>query len=213
MVSDTERVLLADDAPQADVRILSNLHALGAQGPAWSQREDLLFVGGFRHPPNVDALLWFAREVFPRIRAAQPGMQFHCIGGDVPAEVQALSAIDGIRIHGHVPDLQPWLDGCRLSVAPLRYGAGVKGKVNQAMAHGLPVVATSPAVEGMHLIDGQDALVADDAGGFADAVLRLHGDEALWNRIAANGRDNVARHFSMDAARGVVGELFLSGRR
>jgi len=213
VVSDTERALLADDAPQADVRILSNLHALGAQGPAWAQRKDLLFVGGFRHPPNVDAVLWFAREVFPRIRAARPGMQFHCIGGDVPAEVQALSAIDGIRIHGHVPDLQPWLDGCRLSVAPLRYGAGVKGKVNQAMAHGLPVVATSPAVEGMHLIDGQDALVADDAGGFADAVLRLHGDEALWNRIAANGRDNVARHFSMDAARDVVGELFLSGRR
>ena len=89
VVSDTERVLLADDAPQADVRILSNLHALGAQGPAWAQRKDLLFVGGFRHPPNVDAVLWFAREVFPRIRAARPGMQFHCIGGDVPAEVQA----------------------------------------------------------------------------------------------------------------------------
>ena len=75
------------------------------------------------------------------------------------------------------------------------------------------MVATPMAVEGMHLVDEQDALVADDAGGFADAVLRLHGDEALWNRIAANGRDNVTRHFSMDAARDVVGELFLSGRR
>ena len=108
-----------------------------------------------------------------------------------------------------MPNLQPWLDGCRISVAPLRYGAGVKGKVNQAMAHGLPVVATSPAVEGMHLVDGDDVLVADDAGAFADAVLRLHGDEALWQRIASNGRDNVARHFSLDAARETVRELFL----
>jgi GT2 family glycosyltransferase len=213
VVSNTERALLATDAPQAKVRVLSNLHELGAQGPAWSQRKDLLFVGGFRHPPNVDAVLWFAREVFPRIRAARPDMQFHCIGGDVPAEVQALSRIEGVRIHGHVPELQPWLDGCLVSVAPLRYGAGVKGKVNQAMAHGLPVVATTPAVEGMHLVDGRDVLIADDAAAFADAVLRVHDNEALWNRIAANGRANVARHFSMDAARGVVRELFLHGPR
>jgi glycosyltransferase involved in cell wall biosynthesis len=77
----------------------------------------------------------------------------------------------------------------------------------------LPVVATSPAVEGMHLVDGLDALVADDADGFADAVLRLYDDEALWNRIAINGRANVARHFSIDAARAVVRELFLSAPR
>ncbi|RZA18576.1 MAG: glycosyltransferase, partial [Lysobacteraceae bacterium] len=176
-------------------------------------REGLLFVGGFRHPPNVDAVLWFVREVFPRIRSLRPGMQFHCIGGDVPAEIRNLSRLDGVHLHGHVPDLQPWLDGCRISVAPLRYGAGVKGKVNQAMAHGLPVVATSPAVEGMHLLDGQDVLVADDAAAYADAVLRLDGDEALWNRITANGRDNVARHFSPEAARATVREAFLSGPR
>jgi glycosyltransferase involved in cell wall biosynthesis len=118
-----------------------------------------------------------------------------------------------VHIHGHVPDLQPWLDRCRVSVAPLRYGAGVKGKVNQAMAHGLPVVATPTAVEGMHLVDGEDVLVAADAGTFARSVLRLHDDEALWTRIAANGRDNVARHFSMDAAREAVRALFLPAER
>lgn len=213
VVSDTERTLLATDAPQADVRVLSNLHAIGAPGPSWSQRQDLLFVGGFRHPPNVDAVQWFVREVFPRLRAARPALQFHCIGGDVPAGVQALSQVDGVRIHGHVPDLQPWLDGCRISVAPLRYGAGVKGKVNQAMAHGLTVVATTPAVEGMHLVDGEDVLIVDDAAAFADAVLRVYDDEALWNRITTHGRDNVARHFSADAARATVRALFLSGPR
>jgi glycosyltransferase involved in cell wall biosynthesis len=213
VVSEVERALLADDAPGADVRVLSNLHEVAAEGPGWARRADLLFVGGFRHPPNVDAVLWFVREVVPRLRAAAPTLQFHCIGGDVPAAVQALAAVEGVHIHGHVPELQPWLDRCRVSVAPLRYGAGVKGKVNQAMAQGLPVVATACAVEGMHLVDGADVLVADNADAFASAVLRLHGDEALWTRIAANGRENVARHFSMDAARDVVRALFLQPRR
>ena len=209
VVSEAERALLATDAPGADVRVLSNLHRDAPQGPPWSQRDGVLFVGGFRHPPNVDAVLWFVREVFPRIRAALPRIEFHCVGGDVPEAIARLAGIDGVRIHGHVPDLQPLLDAARVSVAPLRYGAGVKGKVNQAMAHGLPVVATSPAVEGMHLRDGEDVLVADDAEAFADAVVRLHGNEALWTRLAANGRANVAAHFSLDAARATVRDVFL----
>ena len=208
VVSEVERALLAIDAPGADVRVLSNLHRDAPPGPAWSQRDGLLFVGGFRHPPNVDAVLWFVREVFPRIRETRPSLAFDCVGGDVPHEIARLADLPGVRIHGHVPDLQPLLDGTRVSIAPLRYGAGVKGKVNQAMAHGLPVVATTCAVEGMHLRDGEDVLVADDPDAFADAVLHLHGDEALWSRLAANGRDNVARHFSLDAARAVVRELF-----
>ena len=92
----------------------------------------------------------------------------------------------------------------------MRYGAGVKGKVNQAMAHGLPVVATSAAVEGMHLQGGVDALVADDAAAFAEAVIRLHGDAVLWEQLAQNGRHNVATHFSLDAARNTVRSLFLA---
>jgi len=77
------------------------------------------------------------------------------------------------------------------------------------MAHGLPVVATGCAVEGMHLREGEDVLVADDAGAFAQALLRLYDDEALWGRLATRGRANVARHFSVDAARAVVRALFL----
>lgn len=208
VVSEVERDLLAIDAPGADVHVLSNLHREAAPGPAWSQRDGLLFVGGFRHPPNVDAVLWFVREVFPRIRASQHAIEFHCVGGDVPSEIASLADVQGVRIHGHVPDLQPLLDAARVSIAPLRYGAGVKGKVNQAMAHGLPVVATTCAVEGMHLRDGEDVLVADDAAALAESVLRLHGDEALWSRLAANGRANVAAHFSLDAARATVRALF-----
>ena len=136
------------------VDVLSNLHRVAGPGADFDARHHLVFVGGFRHPPNVDAVLWFAREVFPRIREVRPTLEFHCVGGDVPHEIERLADIPGVRIHGPVPDLQPLLAGARVSIAPLRYGAGVKGKVNQAMAHGLPVVATTAAVEGMHLREG-----------------------------------------------------------
>jgi glycosyltransferase involved in cell wall biosynthesis len=77
------------------------------------------------------------------------------------------------------------------------------------MAHGQPVVATSCAVEGMHLRDGEDVLVADEPQAFADAVVRLYDDEALWNRLSANGLENVRRHFSLDAARDTVRRVIL----
>ena len=84
----------------------------------------------------------------------------------------------------------------------------MKGKVNLSMAHGQPVVATPAAVEGMHLRHGHDVLVAGDAADFAAAIVRLYGDEALWNRLSENGRENVRRHFSLDAAREVARKVF-----
>jgi glycosyltransferase involved in cell wall biosynthesis len=212
VVSDAERRLLASAMPDADVRVLSNLHRMPPPGPGRDGRRDLLFVGGFRHPPNVDAVQWFVRAVFPLVRAALPEIRLHCIGGEVPGAITALAGIEGVHIHGHVPDLQPLLDGSLVSLAPLRYGAGVKGKINEAMAHGLPVVATTAAVEGMHLIDGHDVLVADAPAEFAAAIIRLHADAGLWARLALHGRHNVARHFSLDAARRVVRDTLLAPR-
>lgn len=209
VVSDVERDLLALEAPQARVELLSNLHRMGGEGLPFEQRRDLMFVGGFRHPPNVDAACWFVDDVWPLLRERAPDLQFHCIGGDVPAVVQALSLRPGVTVHGHVPDLTPLLAGVRLTVAPLRYGAGVKGKVNQPMAHGQPVVATSCAIEGMHLRPGEDVLVADDAAGFAAAVLRAYHDPVLWRQLARNGRRNIQEHFSLDAGRAVVRQVLL----
>lgn len=209
VVSQAERDLLALDAPQAKVEVLSNLHRVGGPGLPFEQRRDLLFVGGFRHPPNADAVHWFVSAVWPLVRIREPTMQVHVIGSDATPEIQALVSHPGVLVHGHVPDLQPFIDGARLAIAPLRYGAGVKGKVNLSMAHGQPVVATTCAVEGMHLSANEDVLLADDAEGFADAVLRGYHDDALWQRLAAGGRANVQRHFSADAAREVVRRVLL----
>ena len=137
-----------------------------------------------------------------------PEVTFNCIGSHPPPDILALTARPGVIVHGHVAEIGPYMDGGRISVAPLRYGAGVKGKVNLSMAHGQPVVATACAVEGMHLRDGEDVLVADDPQAFADAVARLYEDEALWNTLARNGLDSVARNFSLDAARETVRKVF-----
>jgi GT2 family glycosyltransferase len=209
VVSEAERELLGQDAPQARVEVLSNLHEIAGPGLSFDQRRDLVFVGGFRHPPNVDAVRWFVGEVFPMVRQRLPSIVLHCIGGDVPNAIQTLADAEGVLIHGHVADITPYMDGCRVALAPLRYGAGVKGKINLSMAHGQPVVATTCGIEGMHLVDGHDVLVADDAGAFADAVVRLYRDENLWGKLSAKGLDNVSTHFSMDASRGVVRRLLL----
>ncbi len=209
VVSEAERALLSMDAPDAHVEVLSNLHEIAGPGLPFALRRDLVFVGGFRHPPNVDAIAWFVASVFPLIRERLPGLSFHCIGGDVPPQILACGRVDGVVIHDHVPDITPWMDGCRIAVAPLRYGAGVKGKVNLSMAHGQPVVATTCAVEGMHLGDGFDVLVADDAEAFAEAVVRLYQDQPLWSALSRNGLDNVSRHFSLDAARDTVRRIFI----
>lgn len=208
VVSAMEQQLLKDLAPDVPVALLSNLHEPLASPPGGDQREDLVFVGGFRHPPNIDAVRWFIKEVFPQIRARIPGIRFHCIGSDPPREILALHGHDGVHIHGYVEDLDPYMDGARVAVAPLRFGAGVKGKINLSMAHGQPVVATTCAAEGMHLRNGHDVMVADDAAGFAGAVVRAYQEPALWQRLSANGLENVRRHFSLDAALGTVREIF-----
>ncbi|MCC4633568.1 glycosyltransferase [Xanthomonas dyei] len=212
LVSAAEQAQLRTDAPQIRTALLSNLHEVAGSGHSFVQRRDLVFVGGFRHPPNVDAVQWFISAIFPQVRAQLPDVEFHCIGADLPEALKLLAdQCPGVQLHGHVPDLVPFMDSARIAVAPLRFGAGVKGKINLSMAHGQPVVGTTCAVEGMHLRDGDDVCVADEADAFASAIVRLYQDAALWQKLADNGLRNVAEHFSLDAARATVRKLFIAG--
>jgi GT2 family glycosyltransferase/glycosyltransferase involved in cell wall biosynthesis len=207
VVSPVEQALLASDAPGARVEVLSNVHEVFGCRRTFAERRDLMFIGGYQHPPNVDAACWFVGEVWPLLHAADPTLCFHLIGSKASDEVRALGEVAGVIFHGHVEDIEPFLDGCRLAVAPLRYGAGVKGKVNMSMSYGQPVVATPTAVEGMHLRPDQDVLVAESPEAFAQQVLRLYGDAALWQTLSDNGTENVRRHFGFDAARAVIRQL------
>ncbi len=142
---------------------------------------------------------------------ALPGAKTYIVGSNVPANVRALATEDFI-VTGYVPDVTSYFTGCRASIAPLRYGAGVKGKINLAMSYGLPVIATTPSIEGMHLSPGEDVLVADDPQGFAAEIVRVYRDETLWGKLAAGGRDNIRKHFSRDVARSTITRLIALAR-
>jgi GT2 family glycosyltransferase/glycosyltransferase involved in cell wall biosynthesis len=199
VVSPVEVEVLAKHLPKKPVHVLSNIHELGREGKAYAEREGIYFVGGFRHPPNIDAVEWYAREIHPLVKARLPQVPVYIIGSHAPESLRRLE--DGlIRVLGFVPDMSQYLAGCRLSIAPLRYGAGVKGKINQAMAYGVPVVGTPCAVEGMYLTAGQEVLVGADAASFAAEVVRAYTDSALWQQLAKAGRSNIEQHFSKAAA-------------
>jgi GT2 family glycosyltransferase len=206
VVSDVEQKLLHDLLTESQIMILSNIHEPMPGGKTYAEGEGMVFIGGFQHPPNTDAVLWYAQEILPRVRKRLPGVKTYIVGSNVPATITALASEDLI-IAGYVPDVTSYCTGCRLSISPLRYGAGVKGKVNTAMSYGLPVVATTTSIEGMHLRPGEDVLVADDPAAFADAIVRLYGDKLLWQKLAAGGIDNVQRYFSRDVASAAVTQL------
>ncbi|MEL1265551.1 glycosyltransferase family 4 protein [Pseudoxanthomonas putridarboris] len=212
VVSDSEKRLLAKALPSARVRVVSNLHQLPASVPGYEQRRDLVFVGGAQHPPNVDAVHWLLTDIFPRVRRLLPDCRLHLVGAGLREATAHLATVDGVHLHGHVPTLDSLLEGSLVGLAPLRFGAGVKGKVNQYMAHGIPTVGTPMATEGMGLTHGVDVMVAEDADQFAAAVVQLHADPRLWRQISEHGLKNVSRHFSAEAAAPEI-VATLSGRR
>jgi glycosyltransferase involved in cell wall biosynthesis len=138
--------------------------------------------------------------VFPLVRKEIPEARFVIVGSEPTSEVLALEG-KGVVVRGYIEDLRAMFESCRLTVAPLRYGAGYKGKIAMSLAHGVPCVATSIAAEGMQLTVGREILVADEAAAIASAVARLYSDAQLWERLSRAGLDFAAERFSAHAAR------------
>ena len=157
---------------------------------------------------------FFVREVLPRVREELPGVELLLVGDAAPQEFSKLSA-EGVRLLGYVPDVDPLFARARVFVAPIRFGAGIKGKIGEALAYAIPLVTTTVGAEGMSLRDGEEALIADTAPAFAAAVVRLYRDEELWRRLASNAHAHVERHFSPrvvgrivnDSVRGLLGDF------
>jgi glycosyltransferase involved in cell wall biosynthesis len=210
-VSETDRRLLLGADPAFRIEIIPTIHDTPPLAVSdIGNRRGLFFVGGFLHAPNRDGIVWFAREVWPLIRGEVPDATLAIAGSNVPNEVLSLGSIPGVEIVGFVPDLTELFNRARVFVAPLRFGAGVSGKIGQSLARGLPVVTTRIGAEGMPLQDKEHALIADTPQDFAAAVVRLLRDDALWVRLQANGRALIERTQSIDHIRNIVGSL-LSG--
>jgi glycosyltransferase involved in cell wall biosynthesis/SAM-dependent methyltransferase len=195
-----EAELVKRELPRARVRVVPLLRQIPDQcdAPGFESRADIIFVGTYQHPPNCDAVIYFVREIWPRIRREIPGVRFFVVGSEVTKDVEALSG-DGVEVLGFVKDLTPLLRGCRLSVAPLRYGAGLKGKIATSLQAGLPCVSTSIGAEGAGLTDGKELLIADGREAFVDAVVRLYNDPGLWSRLSREGFEYTKRSLSIES--------------
>lgn len=189
-ISEREKALMLREDSTLRIEVLPNIHVVRPVEKTFEDRRDLLFLGGFEHAPNVDSLLYFVDAIFSRIRHKLPKVNLIVVGSDMPEKIRNLRR-DGVNVVGYVKDPKPYFDSCRVFVAPIRFGAGVKGKIGLSMAFGLPVVTSSIGAEGMGLEHNRDVLISDDPSQFADHVIALYTDKQLWYRLSKNGQKNV----------------------
>ncbi len=170
-----------------------------AADPHAEERGSLVFVGGFLHPPNVDAAIWLAGEIMPRLRPLSPGVRLSIVGSSPPASVRALERED-VRVTGHVPSVAHFLERAVVVIAPLRTGGGMRLKVLQAMALGKAVVTTPVGAEGLAAYGQPPPLVvAEDAQGLAEATAGLLASERARAELGRRARAFVAEHHSWQA--------------
>jgi GT2 family glycosyltransferase len=199
-ITNVERNHLLESDLQTPVMVIPNIHEPVKARLPFRKRRDILFVGAFRHPPNLDAVRFLVDQIFPLIRERLRDAQLIIAGSDMPQLVRNTSAAR-VRTLGYVEDLSPLLNSCRVFVAPLRYGAGLKGKVGMAMAAGLPVVATPIGAEGINTNEGRLMLVAEDVKEFADHVTKLYSNEKLWQAVSRHERRYAEENYSPTAVR------------
>ncbi|WP_075223268.1 glycosyltransferase [Acuticoccus yangtzensis] len=177
--------------------------------PPFEARSGTAFLGGFKHPPNRSAVLWFVEKVMPELVARGAGGDFSVYGSAMPPEIRALEETHaGVKTPGFVEDVNTLYDSHKIFVAPLIAGAGLKGKVVGALAAGIPCVLSPIAAEGIGLRSGYDCLIAREPADFVEAIARLDTDPALWAKLSANGRDLVEEHYSFAAGRDLMREAF-----
>lgn len=198
-ITDDEKDHLLAEQPNATVAVLPNIHEIFSPKKSFAQRRGLLFVGSFWHKPNEDAVIFFAKNIFPRIREKIPSVIFYIIGSNMPSSVGSLRSAN-VEPLGFVADVASYFESCRIFVAPLRFGTGMKGKVGQSMSHGLPVVSTQVGAGGMGLRHEKHLLITDDPDDFADLVVRLYNDETLWHRLSAAALTHLDTNYSPAAA-------------
>ena len=198
VVSDEDYDLLHVKEKIENVNIVANIV------PQFIRKEGIrkplvVFIGNYAWPPNPDAVIWFVKEVWPLIHSKCPQAEFQIIGSEPTPEVLELSSSPGVKVLGFVPETKPYLEAAAVSVAPLRFGGGMKGKVNEAMAYGLAVVATSFGAQGFNATHGKEMFIEDEAEGFANSVIQLLNNHALQEEIGLAGQTLNANICSPDA--------------
>jgi glycosyltransferase involved in cell wall biosynthesis len=169
---------------------------------------ETLFIGGMHWPPNADGVEWFAQEVLPLVRGQIPAVRFTAIGKQPPPSLQAGVLAGEIHAPGYAAELQPFWARSSVFVVPLRAGGGMRVKILDAWAQGVPVVSTTIGAEGLTYAPGESILVADTASEFARAVIRLLTDPALADRLARGGRATLEKHYDWQTVYAAWDEVY-----
>jgi tetratricopeptide (TPR) repeat protein len=187
-----QKILEAQGIEQ--VAVIPNIHrTYQDEIPHFAQREGILFIGSYNHAPNVDGVLWLCQEVMPFVWQINPDIKVTLLGHNPSPEVLALGS-DRITVTGYIDDVSPYFLSHKLSVSPLRYGAGMKGKIGQSLEYSLPVVSTHIGMEGMNLVAEEHILAANNALDFAQQIIRLYTDADLWQKLSSNASKAIANY-------------------
>ncbi len=169
--------------------------------PGFEERQGLVFLGSGGNEANVQGLRWFAREVWPQLRAALPALELTVVGAP-PEQGWGVESQPGVRVLGRIDELAPVLERGRVFVSPVAWGTGIKTKNVQALAHGLPLVLNAISAEGMQLAPDEAAFVREEPAAFAQAVLLLHEQREGWQRASAAARAHAQRWFGRERVAG-----------
>jgi glycosyltransferase involved in cell wall biosynthesis len=207
VVSATEKVIVGGQIPDASIDIIPTFYEPEECTIPFELRKNLLFIGGFEHPPNADAIDYFVGDIFPLIGKDLENVRLFVLGSNPPDRIKAMVGQD-VVVTGYLDDVSSFFRCCRVFVAPIRFGAGICGKVNHSLSMGLPAVTTTLAAEGLELRHGTEALIADEPEDFAEAVVELYTDAELWEILSRGGQAKIENEFSFAAVRETMAGIF-----
>jgi tetratricopeptide (TPR) repeat protein len=204
-ISDDDARAFLAKSPALRTARMPMIAEISPEGRSFDERSGLIFLANFDNLANSDATTWFLREIWPRVRRALPDVKLGLVGNNLPNDPKFHGA--GILRVGFVADLVPEFAKYRVAVSPVRFGTGIKTKNLLALANAVPLVTTTVGADGMNLVDGESALIADSPEDFARAVLRAYNDRELWHRLSVSGRRHIGEEFSAARMTRAVSEL------
>jgi polysaccharide biosynthesis protein PslH len=215
VVSRLDGERLQQICPKAATAVLANgvdVDYFRRQSPLSAvERGHLIMVSGMNWFPNRDAVLLMAESVWPKLTAVMPDARLTIVGASPPPQIVELAARDRrVTVTGFVDDVRPYMERAQVYLCPMRDGGGTRLKILDALAIGVPIVATQMALEGIDVAADTDVLVANEPGDFVNQIVRLVDDQALWNRLRTNGRAFVERHFAWPVIREEMEKAFRS---
>ncbi|HNG34956.1 MAG TPA: glycosyltransferase [Nitrosomonas sp.] len=207
VVSHKEKEILLQENPNLYIEVIPVVSEVFGRKSDFTQRNDLVFIGNYEHRPNVDAVLYFVQDIFPHVLKKIPTIKFFIVGSNPPQEITALSS-SNIVVLGFVPDITDLMNQIRISINPLRFGAGIKGKLITCMSYGIPCIGTGIAAEGMSLTHEKNILIADTPSAFSDCIINLYSNPILWEQLSNEGLAFVQQNFSLNVAKEGFTQIF-----